>query len=52
MENNIVKMITIGKYENINDSYILPMTLQVSYAIVDGYQVSLFFKKLQEELHG
>ena len=52
MENNIVKMITIGKYENINDSYILPMTLQVSHAIVDGYHVSLFFKKLQEELHG
>lgn len=50
MENNIVKMITIGKYEQVNDRYVLPITLQVSHAVVDGYHASLFFEKLREEL--
>ena len=51
MENKIVKMITLGKYEQVNDRYILPITIQVSHAIVDGYHVALFFEKLQEELN-
>lgn len=51
MENNIVKMITIGKYEQVNDRYVLPITLQVSHAVVDGYHASLFFEKLREELY-
>lgn len=51
MENNIVKMITVGQYEKVHNSYILPITLQVSHAIVDGYHVSLFFEKLKIELN-
>lgn len=51
MENNIVKMITIGKYEQVNDRYVLPITLQVSHSVVDGYHASLFFEKLREELY-
>lgn len=49
-ENQIVKMITIGKYEEINSKFMMPVTIQVSHAIVDGYHVSMFFKKLQDEL--
>ena len=51
LENKIVKMITLGKYEQVNDRYILPITLQVSHAIADGYHVALFFEKFQEELN-
>ena len=51
MENDLVKMITIGKYEKVNRRFILPFTMQVSHAIVDGYHVSLFFERLQEELN-
>ncbi len=51
MENKIVKMITFGKYEQVNDCYILPLTIQVSHAIADGYHVALFFERLQEELN-
>lgn len=51
MENKIVKMITLGKYEPVDNRYILPVTIQVSHAIVDGYHVALFFEKLQEELN-
>lgn len=50
-ENNLVKMITIGKYEKVNGRFILPFTMQVSHAIADGYHVSLFFERLQEELN-
>lgn len=50
MENKIVRMITYGKYKKVNEKFILPMTLQISHAIADGYHVALFFKKLQEEL--
>lgn len=49
-ENQIVKMITLGKYNKINDRFMCPLTIQVSHAIADGYHVSLFFQKLQEVL--
>lgn len=45
------KMITIGKYEKVNGRFILPFTMQISHAIADGYHVSLFFERLQEELN-
>ena len=50
MENKVVKMITFGKYEQIDCRYVLPLTIQISHAIADGYHVALFFEKLQEEL--
>lgn len=51
MENKIVKMITFGKYEKIDGRFMMPLTIQISHAIADGYHVSLFFEKLQEELN-
>lgn len=50
-ENQIIKMITFGKYEEINSRFMMPLTIQVSHAIVDGYHVSIFFEKLQDELN-
>lgn len=49
--NKIIKMITLGKYEKENNKWMLPVTIQVSHAIVDGYHVSLFYKRLQERLN-
>lgn len=51
MENNIVKMITFGKYEEIDGRFVLPLTIQVSHAIADGYHVALFYENLQKELY-
>lgn len=50
-ENKITKMITIGKYEEINSKLVMPITIQISHAIADGYHVSIFFKKLQDEMN-
>lgn len=50
MESKIVKMITFGKYEELNGKFVLPLTIQVSHAIADGYHVALFFERLQKEL--
>lgn len=50
-DNKIIKMITLGKYAEINGRFLLPLTIQVSHAIVDGYHISLFFNRLQEELN-
>lgn len=44
-------MITLGKYEQqTNGNFVLPLTVQISHAIADGYHVALFFNQLQEEL--
>lgn len=51
IENRIIKMITIGKYKQIEGRFVLPLTIQISHAIADGYHVALFFEKLQEELN-
>ncbi len=49
IENKIVKIITLGKYEQADTRYIF--TLQASHAIADGYHAYLFFEKLQKELY-
>ena len=51
IENKIVKIITLGKYEQADTRYILPVTLQASHAIADGYHAYLFFEKLQKEVY-
>lgn len=51
IENKVIKMITLGKYEQQTDGhFVLPLTVQISHAIADGYHVALFFNQLQEEL--
>lgn len=50
VESQVVKMITFGKYEQIDGCFVLPLTIQISHAIADGYHVALFFEKLQKEL--
>lgn len=50
-ENKITKMITFGKYEEINSKLVMPITIQISHAIADGYHVSMFFKNLQDEMN-
>lgn len=51
IENQVIKMITLGKYEQQTDgNFVLPLTIQISHAIADGYHVALFFNQLQEEL--
>ena len=51
IDDNLSLIHILGKYEQVNDRYILPITIQVSHAIADGYHVALFFEKFQEELN-
>lgn len=44
-------MITLGKYAELNGKIFIPLTIQVSHAIVDGYHISLSYNKLQEKLN-
>jgi chloramphenicol O-acetyltransferase type A len=44
-------MITLGKYAELNEKFLIPLTIQVSHAIVDGCHISLFYNKLQEKLN-
>lgn len=50
-ENKITKMITFGKYEEIDSKLVMPITIQISHAIADGYHVSIFLKNLQDEMN-
>lgn len=49
-QQNLTPMITIGKYERIGTQLLMPVNIKVHHATVDGYHVSLFFKKLQENM--
>ncbi len=42
--------ITWGKYENINDKIVLSVSVLVNHALMDGYQISQFFRQLQLKL--
>ena len=50
-ENQIIKMLTLGKFEKLDEIFKMPITFQVSHAIADGYHVSMFFSELQKKLN-
>lgn len=48
--NYLLPIFTIGKYENIDGKYILPLAIQVHHSVCDGYHVSRFVESLQKEI--
>lgn len=50
--NYLLPIFTIGKYENINGRYIMPLSVQVHHGVCDGFHVSRFITTLQEIING
>lgn len=45
-------IIACGRYTESHGRYRMPVSLTISHAAMDGYHISLFFEKLQEEIEG
>ncbi|MGL5477659.1 MAG: CatA-like O-acetyltransferase, partial [Clostridium sp.] len=41
----------MGKYYKENEKYLLPLAIQVSHAVCDGFHVCRLINELQELLH-
>jgi chloramphenicol O-acetyltransferase type A len=49
-ENDSIPRIVFGKYFNQNSRYLMPVSVEVHHAIVDGYHVGQYFELLQKEI--
>lgn len=49
--NYLSPIFTMGKYYKENEKYLLPLAIQVSHAVCDGFHVCRFINELQELLH-
>lgn len=43
-----VPKIVYGKYTKIGDKFVMPISLEVHHALLDGYHAGLFFEKWEE----
>lgn len=48
---SLTTMITLGKYIENEDQVLMPFSIKVHHAIVDGFHLSLFFSNLQDNLN-
>ncbi len=46
--NSSIPKVMIGKFFQEGDKYLMPISLQVHHALVDGYHVGLFYKAVEE----
>lgn len=44
----LLPIFTMGKFEAVNERYLLPLAVQVHHAVCDGFHLSRFFNELQE----
>ncbi len=44
----LAPVITWGKYEQVNDRLIMPLTMNINHAVADGYHLSRFFNEVQD----
>lgn len=44
----LAPVVTWGKYENVQDKFIMPLTMNIHHAVADGFHLSRFFKEVQE----
>ncbi len=47
----LLPIFTFGKYEQINNRYIIPMSVQIHHAVCDGFHVCRLINELQTALH-
>lgn len=41
-------MVTWGKYLKINKRYVMPLSMQISHAVADGYHCAEFYSIVNE----
>ena len=46
----LLPIFTVGRYEQVNGKYIIPLAVQVHHAVCDGYHASCFITDLQKEI--
>lgn len=46
----LLPIFTIGKFYKENETYLLPLAIQVHHAVCDGFHVCRFVNELQKEL--
>lgn len=44
-------VLNYGKYENIDGRYLMPVSITISHAAMDGYHIGRFFEELQKNLN-
>lgn len=49
-KNDSVPQLSFGKIKHQNNKMLMPVSINVNHALVDGYHVGQFFEKFQEEL--
>ena len=47
----LAPVITWGKYEAENGKLVMPLTMNIHHAVVDGFHLSRFFNEIQEFIH-
>lgn len=47
----LLPIFTFGKYEQINNRYMIPMSMQVHHAVNDGFHVCRLINELQSALN-
>ena len=47
-ENFLLPIITAGKYSQVRNELLLPVSLQIHHAVCDGYHASIFMNDLQK----
>ena len=45
----LAPIVTVGKAEEIDGKIKLPLTMQISHAVADGFHIARFFKEVTEE---
>ncbi|WMM24010.1 CatA-like O-acetyltransferase [Tissierella sp. MB52-C2] len=50
-ENQLTTMLTMAKYEQYSSKLLMPITVQAHHGIVDGYHISMFIDRLQDEMN-
>lgn len=46
----LLPIFTVGRYEQVNGKYIIPLAVQVHHSVCDGYHASCFITDLQKEI--
>ena len=44
----LAPVVTWGKYEQVHDKLMMPLTMNIHHAVVDGFHLSRFFNEVQE----
>lgn len=47
----LLPIFTIGKFKEVNEDLLLPLSIQVHHSVIDGFHLSRFYKQLQNNVN-